>query len=146
MQPEADADPTMRVLEELGRLIRVLTRISGGPDDELAMTATQRLAMFELVEDGPMRLSDLAARIGSSAPTASRAVDALADAGLVERLPDPSDRRAVQIELTPAGQARVKMRMARVADVFRPAAGRLSESDRKRLAELLARLASELSS
>jgi hypothetical protein len=38
------------------------------------------------------------------------------------------------------------MRMARVAEVFRPAAGRLSEADRKRLAELLARLASELSS
>jgi DNA-binding MarR family transcriptional regulator len=143
---QTTADTTMRVLEELGRLIRVLTRISGGPDDELAMTATQRLAMFELVEGGPMRLSDLAARIGSSAPTASRAVDALADAGLVERLPDPSDRRAVQIELTPAGRARVEMRMARVAEVFRPAAGRLSDADRKRLAELLARLASELSS
>jgi DNA-binding MarR family transcriptional regulator len=143
---QTKADPTMRVLEELGRVIRFLTRISGGPDDGLAMTATQRLALFELVDAGSMRLNDLAARMGSSAPTASRAVDALADAGLVERLPDPSDRRAVQIELTAAGRAQVETRMARVAEAFRPAAARLSEADRTRLAELLARLAHELSS
>jgi DNA-binding MarR family transcriptional regulator len=142
---QTDADPTLRVLEELGRVIRHLSRISGGPDDGLAMTATQRLALFELVEGGPMRLSDLAARMGSSAPTASRAVDALADAGLVERLTDQYDRRALHIELTDEGRARVEQRMDRVAEAFRPVAGRMSEADRTRLADLLARLANELS-
>ena len=85
-------DPTLRVLEELGRVIRGLTRLGGGPDDGPAMTATQRLALFELVEEGPMRLNDLASLLGTSAPSASRAVDALAEAGLVDgdaALPDP---------------------------------------------------------
>ncbi|MFZ1881194.1 MAG: MarR family transcriptional regulator, partial [Gaiellaceae bacterium] len=77
-------DPSVRVLDQLGRVIRHLTRISGGPDEGPALTSTQRLALFELLEDGPMRLNDLAARMGLSAPTASRAVDALADAELVE--------------------------------------------------------------
>jgi DNA-binding MarR family transcriptional regulator len=138
------ADPTLRVLEELGRVVRHLTRISGGPDDEPAMTATQRLALFELAEEGPMRLNDLAARMGTSAPTASRAVDALAEAGLVERLTDPTDRRALHIEVSREGRARVERRRTRVGDAFRPAAAGLPEAERRRLADLLARLADEL--
>ena len=137
-------DPTLRVLDELGRVVRGLARISGGADDGPAMTATQRLALFELVEGGPMRLNDLAALIGTSAPTASRAVDALVDAGLVERRTDPADRRALRIELTPEGRARVDRRKAQVAEAFRPAAAGMPEADRRRLAALLARLADEL--
>jgi DNA-binding MarR family transcriptional regulator len=140
-----EPDPTLRVLDELGRVIRQLTRISGGPDEGPAMTSTQRLALFELVEEGPMRLNDLAARMGSSAPTASRAVDALAEAGLIERLTDATDRRALRIELTAEGRARVARRKARIVEAFRPAASAMPEADRERLAELLARLADALS-
>jgi DNA-binding MarR family transcriptional regulator len=137
-------DPSVRVLDELGRVIRHLTRISGGPDEGPALTSTQRLALFELLEEGPMRLSDLAVRMGTSAPTASRAVDALVEAALVERLTDPSDRRALHIELTAEGRARVDLRKARVADAFRPAADGMAAADRERLAGLLARLADAL--
>jgi DNA-binding MarR family transcriptional regulator len=91
-----------------------------------------------------MRLNDLARRMGTSAPTASRAVDALAESGLVERLTDPLDRRALHIELTPEGRARVDLRKARVADAFRPAADGMPAADRKQLAALLAQLADEL--
>ena len=138
-------DPGERILEELGRLIRQLSRISGGPDDGPAMTATQRLALFELVDSGPLRLNDLAQRIGTSAPTASRAVDALDELGLVERHPDPTDRRAITIELTDDGRRSVEERKARVYAAFRPAAAALSPADREQLAELLARLAAQLS-
>jgi DNA-binding MarR family transcriptional regulator len=138
------ADSTLRVLDELGRVVRQLARIGGGPGDGPAMTGTQRLALFELVEEGPLRLNDLAALIGTSAPTASRAVDALAEAGLVERRPHPTDRRAVWIELTAGGRELVERRKAQVADAFRPAAAAMAEEDRDRLAELLARLADEL--
>ena len=138
-------DPGKRILEELSRLIRQLSRISGGPDDGPAMTATQRLALFDLVESGPLRLNDLAQRMGTSAPTASRAVDALDELGLVERHPDPTDRRAITIELTDDGRRSVEERKARVYAAFRPAAAALSPADREQLAELLARLAAQLS-
>src|SRR6478672_4313704 len=131
-------DPGERILDELGRLIRRLSRISGGPDDGPAMTATQRLALFELVESGPLRLNDLAQRMGTSAPTASRAVDVLAELGLVERNPDPTDRRAITIELTEGGRRTVEERKARVYAAFRPAAAALPPADREQLAELLA--------
>jgi DNA-binding MarR family transcriptional regulator len=141
----AKTDPGERILEELGRLIRQLSRISSGPDDGPAMTATQRLALFDLVDSGPLRLNDLAQRMGTSAPTASRAVDALDELGLVERHPDPTDRRAITIELTDDGRRSVEERKARVYAAFRPAAAALSPADREQLAELLARLAAQLS-
>ncbi len=143
--PELDPDPARRVLRELSLLIRHLTRISGGPDDDLAMTGTQRLALFELYTGGPMRLNDLAERMGISAPTASRAIDALVALGLVDRLRDLDDRRALRLGLTADGQARASERETRVATAFAPALAALSATERKQLVDLLARLASQLS-
>ncbi|HEY5295401.1 MAG TPA: MarR family transcriptional regulator [Gaiellaceae bacterium] len=139
------ADSTMQILDELGRVIRYLTRISGGHDDLLPLTGTQRLALVELADSGPLRLNDLATRMGTSAPTASRAVDVLVEVGHVQRLPDPRDRRALQIALTAAGRARVAARKKRVLAAFGPAANGLSVKDRTQLASLLAKLAAQLS-
>jgi DNA-binding MarR family transcriptional regulator len=134
---------TDRILEQLGHVVRGLTRISGGPD-ELPLSSTQRLALFELSESGPLRLAELAEQMGTSAPTASRAVDALVEHDLVERRPDPSDRRALQLELSSAGRERVAARKAAVAGAFRPAAAKLPPPDRERLVELLTQLAQAL--
>jgi DNA-binding MarR family transcriptional regulator len=138
------AASNLRLLEELGRIVRHLSRISGGPDDLLPLTGTQRLALVELAENPPLRVSDLAARMGTSAPTASRAVDVLVELGHVERLPDPCDRRALQIELTATGRARVEERKRRVLAAFEPAAAALPARDRAQLVKLLARLAAAL--
>src|SRR5512141_293789 len=92
------------LLCELGQLIRNLTRLVGGADDGPAMTATQRIALVELGDGGPLRLNDLAARMGVSAPTASRSADVLVELGLVDRVVDPRDRRAVNLELTAVGK------------------------------------------
>jgi DNA-binding MarR family transcriptional regulator len=137
-------DPSAQILDELSRLIRQLSRLSGGPDEGPPLTATQRLALFELVDQGPLRLNDLAARMGTSAPTASRAVDALDELGLVDRQPDPEDRRALQLDLTPEGRRSVEERKARVLEAFRPAVSALPAQERERLAVLLARLSDEL--
>jgi DNA-binding MarR family transcriptional regulator len=140
----ARSDPAQTILDELSGLVRELSRISGGPDDAPPMTATQRLALFELSGVDALRLNDLAQRMGVSAPTASRAVDVLAGLGLVERVVDPADRRAVRIAPTPRGRTLVEERKARVYEAFRPAAAALPASDRRELARLLARLAGEL--
>ena len=96
------APDTELLLRELGQLIRQLTRLVGGADDGPAMTATQRIALVELGDDGPLRLNDLAKRMGTSTPTASRSVDTLEALGLVTRAPESSDRRALSIEVTAA--------------------------------------------
>ena len=119
--------------------------MTAGADEGPAMTATQRIALIEIADAGPLRLNDLAARIGTSAPTASRTVDILDDLGLVARETDPADRRAVRIELTPAGRRLVDERKARAAAAFEPAVGALTGPDRKQLLDLLARMTAALS-
>ena len=131
---------TPAILDQLGRLLRQLTRIVGGADDGPAMTATQRIALIEIADSGPLRLNDLAARMGTSAPTASRAVDFLDEHGFVARATDADDRRAVRIELTPAGRDLVEERKARASIAFEPAVAALPAADRKKLLELLARM------
>jgi DNA-binding MarR family transcriptional regulator len=108
------------------------------------MTSTQRLALFEVAVRGAMRLSELADRMGITAPTASRAVDGLVDLGLLERRPDPDDRRAVRIDLTRPGRKRVEERTARAAAALEPIVSSLSAKDRAHLAALLTRLAADL--
>ena len=137
-------DATRQILEGLSAVTRHLARASGGPDDGPPMTSTQRLALFETVIGGPLRLSELAERMGITAPTASRAVDGLVDLGLLERLPDPADRRAVRIDVTEQGRLDVEARKARVAAALEPAVAALSAQDRARLTALLERLADEL--
>jgi DNA-binding MarR family transcriptional regulator len=60
-------------------------------------------ALLQLAE-APLSLSGLAEALGVDAPYATLIVDTLEERGLVERHPDPADRRRKQVELTPAGQ------------------------------------------
>jgi DNA-binding MarR family transcriptional regulator len=55
---------------------------------------------------GPVSLSALAEAIGVDAPYATIIVDSLEERGLVERRPDPEDRRRKLVALTPAGEER----------------------------------------
>lgn len=48
---------------------------------------------------------DIAKRLRIEGPTMTRMLDTLEADGLVERLPDPSDRRTKQLRLTEAGEA-----------------------------------------
>ena len=128
------------ILEALGRLLRQLTRATGGAEDVPAMTATQRIALIELGYEGPLRLNDLAQRMGTSAPTASRAVDALESLGLVTRTPEPGDRRALRLELSEAGRTMRDDRIHRATTAFGPALQALSAGERRTLLDYLTRM------
>lgn len=62
------------------------------------------LAMAELHRP---RMSDLAAHLGLTARTITTAVDALEREGVLARLSDPHDRRAILVELTPTGRSQI---------------------------------------
>src|SRR5207302_10359298 len=97
------------LVSELELLFSSLARTGTGLADG-ALTTTQRLALIELVESGPLRLGALAERIGATDPTVSRAVDGLVECGIVERQADPDDRRAVLHLATAQGRAWVERR------------------------------------
>ena len=135
---------TAAILDRLGRLVRELTRLTGGGEETRAMTASQRIALIELGLDGPLRVNDLAHRMGLSAPTASRAVDGLESLGLATRAPAPGDRRALSIALTPQGRALFDERYTLAAVVFAPATASLSAEERRMLIALLERMTDAL--
>jgi DNA-binding MarR family transcriptional regulator len=134
------------LLRELGQLIRQLTRLVGGADDGPPMTATQRIALVELGDEGPLRLNDLARRMGTSTPTASRAVDVLETLGLVTRAPESGDRRALSIDVSARGRDLLDERLRRAAVAFEPAAATLSANDRRTLLALLSQMTDALRS
>jgi len=135
---------TTTLLREIGQLLRQLTRLVGGADDGPPMTATQRIALVELGEEGPLRLNDLAQRMGTSTPTASRAVDTLEALGLVTRAPDADDRRALSLTVSERGRALLDERLARAAAAFDPATASLSVDERRELLALLRRMTDTL--
>jgi len=78
--------------------------------------------------------------------TMTNRVDRLAGRGLVERLPDPRDRRSVLVRLTAAGRETVDGALASLLELERPLLGALGAEDQDRLAGLLRRLAASVGS
>lgn len=62
-------------------------------------------ALDRLQTEGPMRVSELAARESMTQPGVTLLVNRLGEAGLAERLPDPTDRRAALVRITADGAA-----------------------------------------
>ena len=74
------------------------------PDDwaDLELTIPQIKALMSL-RQGPERMGNLAGFLGSTLSSTTSIMDRLVDKGLVQRAPDPSDRRVVTIGLTSRG-------------------------------------------
>lgn len=68
------------------------------------LTAAQTSAINTLADHGPMRMGELAEREAIRMPTATSVIDGLTKHDLVERRPDPADRRAVLVGLTEHGR------------------------------------------
>lgn len=97
-------------------------------------------ALGVLLQRGPMRPGDLSDQLHIAPRSVTEVVDTLQERGLVERQPDPTDRRATQLVLTPAGhEIGQAIRTARTADAERFFAV-LTETDRAHLRRILRKL------
>lgn len=93
---------------------------------------------------GPIRVSQLAELLDLSLPVTSRALQRLEGDGLVERRPDPADRRATRFVATARGRrARARIQEA-MHDELDAVLSRWPEDDRRVLAELLPRLVADM--
>ncbi len=101
------------------------------------ITPSQSRAVLTLARHGAMRLSELALHLRIAPRSATEVVDDLEEAGLVERSPDPGDRRATLVEPTERGAELVAaLRRARAAEA-ESYFGVLSDEDRTDLARIL---------
>lgn len=101
---------------------------------EVGLTPTQAMALHTLDEPCPMR--ELAENIGHDASHVTAIVDKLENQGLVERQPDPHDRRIKRLSLTPEGRA-LQERLHQHLFEQLPHVDRLSVTQRRELRDLL---------
>jgi DNA-binding MarR family transcriptional regulator len=131
---------TIELADELrltvGRLARRIRQQS-----TLGLTPSQYSALVSVDQLQPVRLGDLAAAEGVSAPTVTKVVNLLEVAGLVEREVDASDRRSSFVRLTPAGRESLsRIRTERTA-FLRQRLDELSPAQRALLVKALPALA-----
>jgi DNA-binding MarR family transcriptional regulator len=95
-----------------------------------------------LLAGPPYRLSpgELARREELSSGAMTNRLDRLEEADLIRRLPDPRDRRAVQVELTQAGRRTWEEAFAAQAEKEALVASALTKREKKELNALLRRL------
>ena len=141
---ELDAPPWQRVESTLMATSRAIRDAYDARYAELDLNLTQASLLVFLHESGPLRQTQLARRLGQGRAATGATVDLLEHRGLVERQPDPSDRRAWLVTLTPAGKERVEP-ITEIDRILREKLRRdIPRSERQQLAKLLLRLQANL--
>jgi DNA-binding MarR family transcriptional regulator len=119
-------------------IVRTARRLRQEAGTELSPSLTAALSTVE--RHGPMTPSELAARERIQRPTATRVLARLEDDGLVERTPDPHDRRSSLVAATPAARALLAELRTRKTAFLAERLERLEPEDRAvldRAAEIL---------
>ena len=85
------------------RFARLVEQL-GGDTAAAKAIGQQRDLLAAVAKAEPATLGQVAAAVKRGAPAISRAIDTLVRAGLVERQPDPDNRRRLALRLTDAGR------------------------------------------
>jgi DNA-binding MarR family transcriptional regulator/uncharacterized protein (DUF1330 family) len=101
------------------------------------MSITSAATLATLRRSGPRRITDLAAIEGVTQPAMTVLVRGLAEAGLVERSGDASDKRVTLVRLTEAGASYVERRRQAGVDAFARLIDGLAEDEVETLAAAL---------
>ena len=134
VRESAGDEPLSEAFWAVARRLREMSQEALAPWD---ISPSQLRALRVLKRYGTMRLSELSDHLHIAARSATEVVDALESHGLVQRRPDPADRRATLVEVTGHGATILdSIRAARGAEAER-VFGRLSAADRAELGRIL---------
>jgi DNA-binding MarR family transcriptional regulator len=98
------SDDVTVLADELRPLLAQLTLMLRREAGHLQVSPSQS-TVLGVLRSGPRRMSDLTAYVGVKGPSMTVLVDRMERDGWVKRSPDPDDRRAVRVEITPSGLA-----------------------------------------
>jgi DNA-binding MarR family transcriptional regulator len=105
---------------------------------ELGLSPPQATALLRLDPEGGMPMRRLACALHCDSSNVTGIVDRLEERGLVERRPDPADRRVKLLLLTDAGGELRALLVRRLADPPAPLQ-RLSAEEQRALRDLMRR-------
>jgi DNA-binding MarR family transcriptional regulator len=131
--------------EDLGALFARVTRRLIAAErpllDEHGLTMWEYVALSQLGSGPAESQLSLATAMGYDKTRLIRLLDGLVEAGLVERVPDPADRRARIVRLTPAGETRLRAVRADVRAMEEDLLAELPAAECRALLSALPRLA-----
>ena len=134
-----------RLIDEILMLLPVLARGLGRPDHlEMGELAKRGIPVDATLSPGhvqvlialgrgPHSIGRLAEAVGVSAPAASQLVDRLSEHGMVERRPDPADRRVVLVDYAPGMQDIARKMMEGRGRKLGEALGRMTDEEARAL-------------
>src|SRR5829696_1193902 len=93
--------------------------------------------VFQFLDDGGTRVSVLAARAQVTKQSMAELVAHLEAHGYVERVPDPTDRRAKLVRATARGRETIPIALGAIAEMEERWRARVGEDGMRRLRELL---------
>ncbi len=125
----------------LGILLRSYAETVGPELADLPHGARGYQTLCEVVQGRPPSQAALAARLGIDRTMMTYLIDDLVDAGLVERRPNPDDRRQRRIVATSRGRDALAALCGRVTEAENLALGALDESERETFRRLLGKAA-----
>jgi len=92
------------ILPEIGETAHALRKAFTRRAASVGVTGAQWKVLFKLTLKPGLRQTDLADLLDIEPITLTRIIDRLQEAGLVERTPDPTDRRAWRLQVTAKAQ------------------------------------------
>jgi DNA-binding MarR family transcriptional regulator len=92
----------LRLMQLFPRVIRGMRRWQDRAALAPAPLSPRHVAALEQIRGGPLTVGELASRLGLTLPTVSGVLADLDRAGLVERRPDPADRRRTIVQVNPS--------------------------------------------
>jgi DNA-binding MarR family transcriptional regulator len=140
------AGELQQVLSKLFSVLRRGDTNRNTPEGGADLTLAQLSILLTLLDKGPIRMTELAAHERVRTPTTTVAIRRLEKLGLVKRSRDPSDLRAVLVDVTPRGLVQHREAVATRRQKLAGMLGRLSDEERtalNRALEPLARLAQQ---
>src|SRR3954452_14539989 len=137
--PGTDAGKLAAAVE---RFLFTVIRQRGTTDGDAGsvLLPTQTVALCSIVDDGPLRLGALAEQLGVTAATATRTADGLEALGLIERVPDPHDRRATLLAATDRGRSTCHGRRSRMLGLLERALSSLQHDQLEQFTALFGEL------
>ncbi|MET8519597.1 MarR family transcriptional regulator [Nocardioides sp. NPDC004968] len=117
----------------LEKVVRLVREVSTAGD----VSPTAATVLAGLARTGPQRVTDLAKVAGVSQPAMTQLVNRLTQQGMLARVADDADRRAVLVEVTDTGRDVLETRRGQRAGVLDAALARVSVEDRAAIAAAL---------
>ena len=125
---------------EIGETAHALRRAFDRRAATLGVTRAQWKVLFRLSRTPGLRQVELADILDVEPITLSRILDRLEEAGLVERLRDPDDRRAWRLEVTSKAQPLIAKLRALAEELMDEAFAGLSEDELALMRSKLAKI------